>query len=125
MLPRPRKRFGQHFLTDRHYLGRIVAAQQEQVADAERGRSHQLALQRDAQGAYVLVVGQDGKVARKNVVTERLDSGDWIVGSGLARGDRVIVSGLQRAQPGQPAKATPVSPGSVKPAAAASAPIKG
>ena len=26
MLPRPRKQFGQHFLTDRHYLGRIVAA---------------------------------------------------------------------------------------------------
>jgi len=26
MLPKPRKRFGQHFLTDRHYLSRIVAA---------------------------------------------------------------------------------------------------
>jgi len=26
MLPRPKKRFGQHFLTDRHYLGRIVEA---------------------------------------------------------------------------------------------------
>src|SRR4051812_3278841 len=26
MLPRPRKRFGQHFLTDRHYLERIIAA---------------------------------------------------------------------------------------------------
>jgi 16S rRNA (adenine1518-N6/adenine1519-N6)-dimethyltransferase len=26
MLPRPRKRFGQHFLTDRHYLDRIVAS---------------------------------------------------------------------------------------------------
>ncbi len=26
MLPRPKKRFGQHFLTDRHYLSRIVAA---------------------------------------------------------------------------------------------------
>ncbi len=26
MLPRPRKRFGQHFLTDRRYLGRIVEA---------------------------------------------------------------------------------------------------
>ena len=25
MLPRPKKRLGQHFLTDRHYLGRIVA----------------------------------------------------------------------------------------------------
>jgi 16S rRNA (adenine1518-N6/adenine1519-N6)-dimethyltransferase len=26
MLPRPRKRFGQHFLTDAHYIARIVAA---------------------------------------------------------------------------------------------------
>jgi len=26
MLPPPRKRFGQHFLTDRHYVGRIVEA---------------------------------------------------------------------------------------------------
>ncbi len=26
MLPRPRKRFGQHFLTDRHYRDRIVKA---------------------------------------------------------------------------------------------------
>jgi 16S rRNA (adenine1518-N6/adenine1519-N6)-dimethyltransferase len=34
MLPRARKRFGQHFLTDRHYLGRIVAA-----IDPRRGES--------------------------------------------------------------------------------------
>jgi membrane fusion protein (multidrug efflux system) len=74
----------------------------------------------------VLVVGQDGKVSRKNVVTERLEGGDWIVGSGLASGDRVIVSGLQRAQPGQPAKATPVPPDKAeKPAAAAPAAAKG
>lgn len=26
MLPKPKKRFGQHFLTDRHYLARVVAA---------------------------------------------------------------------------------------------------
>ena len=31
-LPRPKKRFGQHFLTDRHYLARIVEA-----IDAKRG----------------------------------------------------------------------------------------
>lgn len=86
-------------------------------------RVPQVALQRDAQSAYVLVVGNDGKVARKNVVTERLDGPDWIVSSGLASGDRVIVSGLQRAQPGQPAKATPVSPEQAdKPAAPAAAP---
>jgi len=34
MLPRPRKRFGQHFLTDRHYLGRIVEAIGPQRGDA-------------------------------------------------------------------------------------------
>jgi membrane fusion protein (multidrug efflux system) len=89
-------------------------------------RVPQVAMQRDAQSAYVLVVGQDGKVSRKNVVTERLEGGDWIVGSGLASGDRVIVSGLQRAQPGQPAKATPVPPDKAeKPAAAAPAAAKG
>jgi len=34
VLPRARKRFGQHFLTDRHYLGRIVAAIDPQPDDA-------------------------------------------------------------------------------------------
>ena len=88
-------------------------------------RVPQVAMQRDAQGPYVLVVGNDGKVARKNVVTERLDGADWIVDSGLASGDRVIVSGLQRAQPGQPAKATPASPGQADKPAAAPAAAKG
>ncbi|HSR65071.1 MAG TPA: efflux RND transporter periplasmic adaptor subunit, partial [Xanthomonadaceae bacterium] len=85
-------------------------------------RVPQVALQRDGQGAYVLVVGNDGKVARKEVTTERQDGADWIVNGGLANGDRVIVSGLQRAQPGQPAKATPTPPEQAgKPAAPASA----
>jgi membrane fusion protein (multidrug efflux system) len=88
-------------------------------------RVPQVALQRDAQSAYVLVVGNDGKVARKSVVTERLDGADWIVSSGLANGDRVIVSGIQRAQPGQPAKATPVSPDQADKPAAAPAAAKG
>lgn len=34
MLPRARKRFGQHFLTDAHYLGRIVAAIDPKPRDA-------------------------------------------------------------------------------------------
>jgi membrane fusion protein (multidrug efflux system) len=72
-------------------------------------RVPQVALQRDVQGAYVLVVGKDGKVARKNVTTSGLDGADWIVSSGLANGDQVIASGLQRAQPGQPAKAVPMA----------------
>ena len=90
-------------------------------------RVPQVALQRDAQGAYVLVVGKDGKVARKDVTTSGLDGADWIVSSGLADGDQVIASGLQRAQPGQPAKATPMpAENAAKPAAApAATPAKG
>ncbi|HEY5850016.1 MAG TPA: efflux RND transporter periplasmic adaptor subunit [Lysobacter sp.] len=69
----------------------------------------QVGLLRDAKSAYVLVVGADGKVARKDVVTDRLQGDSWIVSSGLAAGDQVVVSGIQRATPGQPAKATPVA----------------
>ena len=70
----------------------------------------QAAVQRDATSAYVLIVGKDGKVARKDIATDRAQGSDWIVRTGLAPGDQVIVSGLQRAQPGQPAKAAPSQP---------------
>ncbi len=70
----------------------------------------QAAVQRDDKGAYVLVVGQDGKVVRKDIPTTQSQDGNWVVGSGLAPGDQVIVSGVQKAQPGQPAKATPWQP---------------
>ncbi len=71
----------------------------------------QAAVQRDATSAYVLTVGQDGKVVRKDIVTDRAQGNDWVVQKGLAAGDRVIVSGLQKAQLGQPAKAVPYQPG--------------
>ena len=70
----------------------------------------QAAVQRDATSAYVLVVSQDGKVARKDIDADRAQGSDWIVTRGLAAGEQVIVSGLQRAQAGQPAKAAPWQP---------------
>jgi membrane fusion protein (multidrug efflux system) len=70
----------------------------------------QLAVQRDGEGAYVLVVGPDGKVAQKRIKADTLRGGDWIVTEGLADGDQVIVSGIQKVQPGAAAKATPWSP---------------
>jgi membrane fusion protein (multidrug efflux system) len=82
----------------------------------------QTAVQRDVTGAFVLVVGRDGKVARKDVTTDRQQGSDWIVGKGLVAGDRVIVSGLQRAQPGQPAKAVPWKPDGTAAAPAPAAP---
>ncbi|MCY7312243.1 MAG: efflux RND transporter periplasmic adaptor subunit [Pseudoxanthomonas sp.] len=79
----------------------------------------QAAIQRDATAAYAMVVGQDGKVVRKNVVTSSSQDGMWLISSGLAAGDQVIVSGLQKVRETQPAKATPWNP---DPAAAGSAP---
>ena len=88
-------------------------------------RVPQAALQRDAAGAYLLVVGSDGKVVRKDVTADRQQGPDWIVSKGLAAGDRVIVSGLQRAQPGQPVKAVPADAKANTEAKTPAAPAKG
>lgn len=71
-------------------------------------RIPQTAIQRDAQGPFVLVVDAQGKAARKGLPEGRQEGADYIVESGLAPGDKVIVSGLQRIQqPGQPVKGVP------------------
>ena len=38
--------------------------------------------------------------------SDTLREGNWIVTDGLADGDQIIVSGIMKAKPGQPAKAT-------------------
>lgn len=70
----------------------------------------QAAVQRDINGNFVLIVGKDGKVAHRDVTTSGTSGLDWIVTSGLAAGDQVIVSGVQMVQVGAPAKATPWQP---------------
>lgn len=64
-----------------------------------------LALQRDGQGAFVLVLGADGTVARRDVVANEQIEAGWVVESGMQAGDQVIVSGLQKVQVGKPAVA--------------------
>jgi membrane fusion protein (multidrug efflux system) len=66
----------------------------------------QQALQRDTVGAYLRVVSQDDKAVRKDVSATDSDGADWIVTSGLANGDRVIVSGLQNVHEGQAVSAS-------------------
>jgi len=68
---------------------------------------NQAAVQRDATGAYVLVIGGDGKVVQKRITADSLRGDNWIVTDGLADGDQIIVSGVQKARPGSPAKGTP------------------
>jgi membrane fusion protein, multidrug efflux system len=81
----------------------------------------QAALQRDNQGAYVLTVGTDDTVVEKRVQTEGASGVDWIVSSGLAAGDRVIVAGIQSATPGAKVAAIEEPRADAKPKAAAMA----
>jgi membrane fusion protein, multidrug efflux system len=67
----------------------------------------QQSVQRDTVGAYVMTVGTDGKVARKDVTTADMIGGNWVVTDGLAAGDQVVVSGIQNVKAGAPAKASP------------------
>ncbi|TAL87592.1 MAG: efflux RND transporter periplasmic adaptor subunit [Rhodanobacter sp.] len=82
----------------------------------------QQAVLRDTGGAYVLVVGRDGKVVRKDVNAIDMRGGDWVITSGLQAGDQVVVSGVQKVKPGAPAKASPWHPDAPTGASSALAP---
>ena len=74
------------------------------------------AVMADAARQIVLVVGKDGTVAAKPVQTGALRGNLRVIRSGIAREDRVIIGGIQRARPGQ--KVTP-QPGKIQAQAAA------
>ncbi len=75
------------------------------------------AVQRDEKGAYALVVNSAGKVEQRRLETHGMTRTSWIVTGDLADGDQVIVSGLQKVQPGAAAKAVPTAGGSGQTAA--------
>jgi len=82
----------------------------------------QLAVQRDAQGAFVLVVGAENTVVAKRVDVVGTVGVNWAISSGLADNDQLIVSGLQQAFPGgkvSPKPADAAAPPSGAPVAAA------
>ena len=53
-------------------------------------------------GATALIVDKDGKVQSREVRVSRTIGDQWLVEDGLAAGDRVIIEGLQKVQPGMP-----------------------
>jgi membrane fusion protein, multidrug efflux system len=70
----------------------------------------QRAVQQGLGGAFVYVVGDSGTVAARNVVATSWDGGSWLIEQGLGAGDRVVVEGVQKVTPGQPAKAVAYQP---------------
>jgi membrane fusion protein (multidrug efflux system) len=61
---------------------------------------------------YLLVVGPGNVVARRTITIARADDTNWVVTGGLHDGDRIVVDGLQQAEPGtkvQPHTAAPMT----------------
>src|SRR5882757_1773833 len=77
---------------------------QEALLVPERGVTH------DQRGEPVaLIVGDGNKVERRTLQTDRVVGDQWLVVAGLKSGDRVVVSGVQMAHPGE--EVTPVETG--------------
>jgi membrane fusion protein (multidrug efflux system) len=67
----------------------------------------QQGIARDPRGnANALVVGADGTVQQRTVEVSRTIGDKWLVSGGLVAGDRVIVEGVQKVQPGMPVDAS-------------------
>ena len=67
----------------------------------------QQGITRDPKGdAVALVVGAESKVEPRMVKVSRTIGDQWLVEDGLQAGDKVIVEGLQKVQPGMPVEPT-------------------
>lgn len=73
------------------------------------------AVQRGPNGSYVYVIGADHTVSMRTIATGASESGSTLVTSGLKAGERIVVDGQYRLQPG--AKVTETGPTSASPAA--------
>ena len=63
---------------------------------------------RDHKGnPYALIVDATDKVGLQRLTLDRAMGDSWLVSTGLAPGDRVIVEGMQRLRPGMTVKAVP------------------
>ncbi|EEO8783828.1 efflux RND transporter periplasmic adaptor subunit [Salmonella enterica] len=60
--------------------------------------------------AMVMVVNDKSQVEARNVVAAQAIGDKWLISEGLKPGDKVIVSGLQKARPGVKVKATTDAP---------------
>ena len=60
----------------------------------------QRAVLRDIQGAFVLVVDAQGRVAQQRVDVARIQDGRAVISEGLTEGMRVITEGANKARPG-------------------------
>lgn len=108
-----------HILMPGMYVRAVVGAgvRQDAVLVPQRG------VARDPKGnTSVMLVNAEGVVENRPVTVSRTIGDQWLVEDGLAAGDRVVVEGLQKIQPGIPVQAVPFEAGQAPAQPAAPAP---
>ena len=69
-------------------------------------------MSRDPKGnPLALIVDAEDKVQQRMLTLDRAIGDKWLVSSGLAPGDRVIVEGMQKVRPGHVRKGRPFAKG--------------
>jgi membrane fusion protein (multidrug efflux system) len=85
--------------------GMFVRAVVEEGVNPKALLVPQQAVSRDHKGnPFVFIVDPDGTAQTRPVVIDRAIGNRWLVTAGLSPGDRVIVEGMQKIQPGLPVK---------------------
>ncbi|MDP3411904.1 MAG: efflux RND transporter periplasmic adaptor subunit, partial [Polaromonas sp.] len=102
--------------------GLYVRVRLEQAQATNAITLPQQAVTRSAQGDTVMVVGEDGKVSPRTIKIGSAKGNQWVVLDGLKTGEKVMVDGFQKLQPGATVKPVPWQPAGAPPAGAASAP---
>jgi membrane fusion protein (multidrug efflux system) len=75
----------------------------------------QQAVSRNPKGnPFALIVDAEEKVQQRMLMLDRAIGDAWLVSSGLAAGERVIVEGIQKARPGASVKVVPFETGAEK-----------
>lgn len=88
--------------------GQVVRARVEGVTLADSLIVPKRAVMHGLQGTFVWVVGSDQKVGPRPVTLGTTAGNNVVVSKGLAAGDRVVVDGILKVQPGAIVKASPV-----------------
>jgi len=90
--------------------GMFVHARMEQGVNDQAMLVPQQGVTRDPKGqATALVVGADNKVSQRVIQASSTFGDQWVVVGGLAEGERVIVAGTQKVQPGMTVRTVPAA----------------
>jgi len=88
--------------------GMYVRAEFAPIEAREAILAPQQGISRDVKGnATALVIGADDQAEQRQVIADRTVGDQWLVSSGLAAGDRLVIEGLGKIRPGQ--KVRPVA----------------